>query len=107
MAKTKAQLAADGYDIRALGDKYAADRMTIANTVLGQVIPFGDVDTGTSLEIISETSGKEISLHINGGEPIIIAGEETIVIDEQLMTSLTLDNGSGATVTLRYRLWGV
>jgi hypothetical protein len=103
--KSLAQLRSEGYNISISADNYhpAEGSLADGNDV---DIELSSLDTVTSVEILNDTSGKDLLVSINGGTNFSIAGTESKSITNILIESITLTNSSGTAIDYRVLAWG-
>ena len=106
MNKSLAQLKAEGYDIKISANNYhpAEGSLTTGNSA---PITLSSLDVVTSVEIMNDTSGKDLLVSINGGSNFTIEGGESKTIENTLIDSIVLTNSSGSTIDYRVLAWGV
>ncbi len=105
--KTIAQLKAEGYNITTDASNYESIEDTI-NASQIEDVPFGELQQANSIEINNDTAGKDLIVRLNGKtKNITIKGEESRTIPNMIITSMTLYNNSGSTISYRIYLWGI
>ena len=104
---TLAMLQAKGYDVRVLSADYTPVEATINDGLADQAVNFNGLIVVTSAEIINDDATRAFTVKLNGqSKEFTVAAGETKIIDETLITAISLSNSSGGNIDYRILLWG-